>query len=503
MQQNRQGIVLAVYAILLALPVLWFAPYFLSDDMFFYSQIAHNFVAGRGFSFDGYVQTNGFQPLWQGLTIALAFLIGNDKLLLVHAMGVLSIILGLVSVWLYWKLTKALELSIYVLGGSLIASFLLTTIIGGEGQLFAALFLTALLLVSATDGWSMGRGLAFGLVTGLALLSRLDTVFVIATLYYLLLIRLRGRQDLAASVRQCVVSGLVASAVVIPYLAWNLTTFGHLMPISGAVKSILPAIRPDLTNLGLVGMISALGALLVVLIRPCGLARHPFGRVSATIAIGTLLHAIYIVFATDHDTAWAWYYVPGLINLALLLSYLTDQLHETEALHRLTRWGLILATAGLFILTGVRVTSKVHPNLAVTVYGPPFIRRQENSHLEMQRISAELDQVLEPGVRIFIAGAPGRLAYYSRMAIFSSDELTANFETDREMRERGIKFFIDNGICHVMVPRSRVDSGQVNVIAPYSRTNLGPLPISVDTMIHDFSQPDQPPSLGLYRLPCE
>ena len=62
---------LLVSTILLTLPIeLWGnSKSFFEDDLFYYIEIARNFSRGKGFTFDGISQTNGFQFLWQILLV--------------------------------------------------------------------------------------------------------------------------------------------------------------------------------------------------------------------------------------------------------------------------------------------------------------------------------------------------------------------------------------------------------------------------------------------------
>ena len=56
--------------------------YYSVDDTFYYLQIARNLANGHGSTFDGVSVTNGYQLLWQGLLVPLAFVFrGRDALL--------------------------------------------------------------------------------------------------------------------------------------------------------------------------------------------------------------------------------------------------------------------------------------------------------------------------------------------------------------------------------------------------------------------------------------
>src|SRR5882672_9277037 len=52
----------------------------LTDDTFYYLQIARNVAGGAGFTFDGIHRTNGFHPLWMFLLVPLFSIVHGDFL---------------------------------------------------------------------------------------------------------------------------------------------------------------------------------------------------------------------------------------------------------------------------------------------------------------------------------------------------------------------------------------------------------------------------------------
>ncbi len=55
---------LAAHLVIITRPPEVFMNWYLTDDAFYYFQIARNVVQGKGFSFDGIGLSNGFHPLW-------------------------------------------------------------------------------------------------------------------------------------------------------------------------------------------------------------------------------------------------------------------------------------------------------------------------------------------------------------------------------------------------------------------------------------------------------
>ena len=75
------------------------------DDASYYLKIAQNYNSGNGFSFDGIHKTNGFQPLWQYILIALTFVCRTNAETTLRIVLILQVILlfissRLIPIWL-------------------------------------------------------------------------------------------------------------------------------------------------------------------------------------------------------------------------------------------------------------------------------------------------------------------------------------------------------------------------------------------------------------------
>ena len=55
------------------------------DDAYYYLQIAYNIAHGAGSTFDGITKTNGYQPLWMAIVVAIEFIFRFDKTFFVTA----------------------------------------------------------------------------------------------------------------------------------------------------------------------------------------------------------------------------------------------------------------------------------------------------------------------------------------------------------------------------------------------------------------------------------
>lgn len=213
---------------------------FVPDDAFYYYKTAWN-VAATGFSsFDGIHPTNGYQPLWFLLCVPVFWMFpqgGEPAFRFLLLFQALCYTAG--SVVLFRALARPFGV---LAGAAAMCLWLpLTARLGVNGLETAVLVLFLGLTLSAwlawfTPGaarWTRGRLLTFGLLAGLLFLARTDTAFVVLGLG--LALWWRARRDGVGLVRLlwCAVPLLVLAG---GYLAWNLATTGHLMPVSGAAK---------------------------------------------------------------------------------------------------------------------------------------------------------------------------------------------------------------------------------------------------------------------------
>ncbi|HUT98760.1 MAG TPA: hypothetical protein VM054_06770 [bacterium] len=222
-----------------------------NDDTFYYLGMARNLVAGNGLSFDGMHQTNGFHPLWLGIC-SLPYLLGAGT-------------------FAGWRIVMALTVLVWG-AGLLLARSVLRRRFGERGTL-PPLILLAWPLVFSTCACGMEVTLTFTLVftalevadrygvfklegsrraelgigalLALIFLSRLDSFFLhVAAFCYLLAAYRRagpghgkGWRDLAGRFLRLFGPSVLA---LVGFLAWNQLTFGHLVPISGALKGSFP-----------------------------------------------------------------------------------------------------------------------------------------------------------------------------------------------------------------------------------------------------------------------
>lgn len=221
--------------------VLWPLMYpdagvYFADDAYYYLLPASQFWNEFRFTFDGVSETNGYHPLWMLLLViaALPLKILGLSLWLPWIARVYALIALLISANAIYSIFR------YAGTGRIlpIAAFSLALIVTLDMQA-SGLEVSLLLATVATFCLHLTRictsgepvnSLALGFFSLLVLLTRLDMgIFLICTFICLV-----PRLGLLSVVK----SGLALTLMTLPYLVYNYTVYGHLMPISGRVKHL-------------------------------------------------------------------------------------------------------------------------------------------------------------------------------------------------------------------------------------------------------------------------
>lgn len=319
---------------------------FVPDDAFYYYNTAWN-AARTGFSsFDGIHPTNGYQPLWFVLCVPVFWMFpdgGEPAFRFLMLVQALCYTIGTVVLF------RALARSFGVLpaAGAMCLWLAMTHRLGVNGLETAVLVLLFALTLSAwlswfsTDAvrWARAPLFAFGVAGGLLFLARTDTAFAVLALAFALWWRARRDGVGPGRLLWCAVPMIVIAG---GYLAWNLATTGHLMPVSGAAKQFhsaqlraaesqgrsalqtllansewtgKPAYRPTLVGMAAPWALWLLSRLLprVRTLRPLrDLWPFYFGAVAAW--------AFYCVAFYGGFTRTPWYYVPHAACAAIALA---------------------------------------------------------------------------------------------------------------------------------------------------------------------------------------
>lgn len=237
------GIICGLGLYLASLPAQEFLIRLSIGDALAYPRIAFHVAAGKGSTYNLLTPTNGYHPLWMWLHVP--FMLGADSIM--ARMGVVQVfwIVAAVSAAIAWSLL------ICFLTRSDLAGGLTALLFGGFGwSLYvlysgietplvflglAAVFYLAIRVGDRRLRPSFALALAYGCALAVTFLARLDSAILLLPTIWLAWPGLRRltRAQLLKAVLLCVL-------LVCPYFLWNIMVFGHLMPVSGIVKTVSP-----------------------------------------------------------------------------------------------------------------------------------------------------------------------------------------------------------------------------------------------------------------------
>jgi arabinofuranosyltransferase len=216
------------------------------DDSYIHLQFARQLAAGDGLSFNpGVLVTGSSSPLWTAL-LSLGFLFPGLALAWPKLLGVAAL---LATVFGSGRLLARLGAApFYQIGGALLVATLpwlsWSALSGMEVLLFAALIVwTLALAIEDEERRPEAPGLAPYFLASLAVLARPEGLLLLGLLFLSRLFRLRrgenGRPRLAPGAPAGLAkAALLAAAMVLPLLAFNLAVGGSPWPTTLAAKTV-------------------------------------------------------------------------------------------------------------------------------------------------------------------------------------------------------------------------------------------------------------------------
>ena len=211
------------------------------EDGFYYFKIAQHVAQGSGSTFDGVNLTNGYHPLWLLTLTPLFWLTASPATALTLAVLLQAVLFAMTVGLIYIIARFSLKQSAATVAALLWVLFTYQTALGGlEFSLQAVgVLLSAYLYL----GWFARKMpqpaylyLILGILLSLTILARLDTVFL-AGIIGAVMVRREYKQGLSpAGLRRLISLGMPLGLTSLSYPGINLFLFGHVFPVSGAVK---------------------------------------------------------------------------------------------------------------------------------------------------------------------------------------------------------------------------------------------------------------------------
>jgi hypothetical protein len=411
----------AAYATLL----IRFPNPFFADDSFFYLQVGRNVALGYGSTFNRLMPTNGYHPIWMLLCAGVYRIFpGRDAGL--HAIAALIALLNVAVLLLAQRLLCRLGAQAWI-AWTLLIPFLFGLQLGTESSLSAAVLVAMLLLLERyleRPTWTSEA--AFHGAAILAVLSRLDSIFVIACLWIAVLAWTARQKDRRLLRRYLAFVPLYAG-VWGGYLLSNIVWFHTFMPISGLLKSSNAGdhrLGHNLPHTALVALAISAISLLV-------LWRKQRDRWLVVVELpffaGVLMHAVYIVLHMTSETRWTWYYASWALLAALTSA------RAGECLLRDARQGAILRVAG--IVCAILLSLLLWDRMG-----------WKHSKMETRPLPVmALEQVVEGRDhihRLLAFDQPGAMAYYSDISVVPADGLMGDVGYQKELAQHGLGEFL-------------------------------------------------------------
>ncbi len=413
---------------------------FFADDSFFYLQVGRNFALGYGSTFNRLMPTNGYHPLWM-LLCAAVYRVFPDRVLGLHIVAALIALLNIFVLLIAARLLRKLHAPAWI-AWTILIPFLFGLQLGTESSLSAAVLAAMLLaLYLFLEQPTAANGFCFNLFAALAVLSRLDSIFVVACIWIAVTTWCcRNNQQQQSSRALRIHLTFIPLYVVLwgAYLASNLVWFHILMPISGLLKSQNAQDHLLGRNLPHTALLSiAICAISIAILWRRQRDRW-FFTAELPFFIGVVLHAAYITLRMTSETRWTWYYVSWALLASLTASRAAACLFRRSAENVANRSSSIAVTLRsaamlLAVLLSVLLCYKM---------GWKHSREQV---AEITRIPGLRQAMASDGIhRLLAYDQPGGMAYFTGLAVVPLDGLMADRDFQTQLTAQGIGSIIRN-----------------------------------------------------------
>jgi hypothetical protein len=292
--------------------------------------------------------------------------------------------------------------------------------LGTEGALsgffLALVMLHAYEMVTSPSFW---MAMLFNLEAALAVLSRLDNIFIIGFVWAAVWIELTRKGE--RSGRRLQLAMLPIYAVLWgAYLASNWIYFHTLQPISGVLKSksaVTHALKDHFPHTALFAAVLILVCFTVVALQK----RDTFFRVvEVPFLLGVIVHGSYILLRMSSETRWTWYYTSWILLGAVLLA-------RAGSVVLAPRQWLVAPTAVILVLFMAGGWVKFSYKRC---YLGPSLRPPQSLIDAVSRKS---------GIRnAFVFDEPGYLAYFSDLKLIPLDGLMGDVAFQHDLATKGV-----------------------------------------------------------------
>ena len=303
-----------------------------TEDGYLMLTVARNLAMGKGFAVaDGQTPTNGVQPLATCVYAAFYWMTGGHKLNTLYiVVGFQFLIAAATALLLLSTVRKQLYRGPAPWAVACLAALLWyvspTSIQHTQNSLETALYVLLILAsVALYDRFAPAlaatlapmRCALLGVLLGLTFLARNDAVFLITAILAIHLATGLRHRTIPRRLVQSLIIGSVSVLVALPWLMFNHSRFGSVMPVSGQAESIRAGLAASLPE----AMAVQLETFLVIARVPAMLQTSPIFQILSTGAVlaVVLLAAWHRRWLADNLSAGL--LSVGLFAVLLLLFY--------------------------------------------------------------------------------------------------------------------------------------------------------------------------------------
>jgi len=483
---TAEGILAAVLCaatfVLVAYPCLraaWFGVSQFQDDSFYYLVTARNFLRLGIFTFDGVNPTNGFQPLWMGAIVGLFKALGPGATLELRILGVNALekcALGTAVASAVYLFIRARRTKLPWAFGYFALTLLLLCpfyVIFDQGM---ETTIAVLILIFVVHAFLSDRLLFLGVALSLLFLARLDTaVFIAGPL--LIWTAWRG----IAGAKNAWNAIIIFMLTFFSYIGVNFATTGHIVPISGAIKSSFPVLRwqgafftEPLTLAKMFGwaslvrginmvectalIVAGLGLLFAAV--PSRGIRHK--QLMLALISGLLVANLLMFQKWDKSIDPRYLALPMAIATmffanSLVLATERARMWLDQAAARIPwnkegrlgwwpasiRMGLSALSALPFVLISLLLLAEAGAHL---MRFRAYADRREDP---IRQIYLEVDRVL-PKEAVVAGTDVGAMAYWTQRRVINLDGVINNFEYQQYLRSGGLRDYLrEQGVTHL------------------------------------------------------
>jgi len=428
---------------------------FVSDNSLFYPVVAENIWTTGVSTFNGYIETNGFQPLWMFfsvLAVAVSHFLSIDTLI---AIGILYHLFLAGAIVLVFKMAERWPFfSAPVVSVVFIFMFVSNGVLHNMESALALFFVLLSLYYALSIKIPNGKQFfILGVLLGFTFLSRLDLVFfaMILTSYVLF----QQRQVIKGQALLLLLPFFAIVLVVAPYLIYNIVNFAHWLPMSEQLSQGFPTLSYAWANIYPYGAVS-----LIIAIVEWGIAwtaKTKEARVIIlTLSISTIFQIVYVAFF-QHPQSW--YFITGFINFAVIIGYLLNKIDKIWLTRSVFTLLIVMTIGSAYLKTVSNYALSAH---VLKLYQDKVGKAEWlfSPVSEKRKYAEDIRKILPEGTAVTVGYFPGALAYYAKLKVFASNGLSsgliANTTFDDALQKSGIENTLKTyNITHHVVPMTR------------------------------------------------